>query len=187
MRKILTIALALTLCSGVAMAAGIGAYSDQTGTSCSFNPGPFALVTLYLVQDVPGATASKFMISDLSGMTATGSGVTPGFLSIGAFNTGIEIAYPVCQNTKVVIGTLGYFHQMETMSCARTVQVVAHPGSQVAGEVIYVDCNLPFGNIQVTQGGRAWGGTDSEACGGCFEPTVPTNEATWGGIKALYR
>ena len=187
MRKILTIALALTLCSGVAMADQIGAYSDQAGTSCSFNPANFALVTLYLVQDSNGATASKFMISDASGMSPTGTSVTAGFLSIGSYATGIEIAYPQCQNTKVVIGTLGYFHQMETMNCSRTVQVVAHPGSEVAGEVILVDCNLPFGNIEVAEGGRAWGGTDSEACGGCFEPTVPTSESTWGGIKALYR
>ena len=188
MRKILTIALALTMCSGAAMADKIGIYADAGGTNCSFNPAAFALVTLYIVHDAEGGgKVSKFMISDLSGMTPTGSSVQAPFLAIGTYAAGIEIAYPECQNGKVVIGTLGYFHQAEVMNCSRTVQVVPHPGSQVPGEVIVVDCNLPFGNIEVAQGGRAWGGTDPVACGDCFEPTVPTNESTWGGIKALYR
>ena len=187
MRKILTIALALTLCSGVAMADQLGVFTDQAGTDCSFAPANFALATLYLVLDSNGATASKFMVSDAAGMTPTGSSVTAGFLAIGSYSTGIEIAYPVCQNGKIVIGTLGYFHQLEAMDCSRTVQIVAHPGSQVPGEVVMVDCNLPFGNIEVAQGGRAWGGADSEACGGCFEPTVATQQSTWGGVKALYR
>jgi hypothetical protein len=169
------------------MADSAGVFADQTGTTCSFNPGAFQLVTLYLVLDTNGATATKFKVNDAAGMTPTGSSVTAGFLSIGSYAAGIEIAYPVCQNGKIVIGTLGYFHQLEVMDCSRSVEVAPHPGSQVPGEVVGVDCALPFGNIEVLQGGRAWGGTDPVACGDCFDPTVPTSESTWGGIKALYR
>jgi hypothetical protein len=188
MRKILTIALALTMCSGVAMADRIGVFTDQAGTSCAFNPGPFALVSLYIVhQPEGGAKVSKFKVNDLSGMTATGASVAPGFLSIGTFPAGIEIAYPQCQNASVVIGTLGYFHQSEVMDCSRTVQIVAHPGAQVPGEVVVVDCGEPFGSIEVAEGGRAWGGADAVVCGDCYEPPLATQESTWGGIKALYR
>jgi len=187
MRKILTLALALTMCSGAAMADSVGVYTSAAATSCAVAPTAFGLVTLYIVHDTDGGRVSKFMVNDLLGLTPTGTSVTPGFISIGTYAGGIEIAYPTCQNGKIVIGTLGYFYQLESMSCARTVQVVPHPGSEVPGEVIAVDCNTPFGNIETAVGGRAWGGNDSEACGGCLPPTVATQESTWGGVKALYR
>jgi hypothetical protein len=169
------------------MADRVGVFTDTGGSNCAFNPANFALQTLYIVHETDGGKVAKFKINDLSGMTSTGSGVTAGFLSIGSFAAGIEIAYPQCQNGSIVIGNLGYFHQMEVMDCSRTVQVVPHPGSQVPGEVVVVDCGQPFGAVEVAEGGRAWGGTDSETCGGCYEPPLATRESTWGGIKALYR
>lgn len=189
MRKILTIALALTLCSGVAMADRIGVYSDTGANSCSFNPPPFSLLTLYFVHQTDGGKVSKFKVNSLTGMTSTGSSVAAGFLAIGTFDAGIEIAYPQCQNGSIVIGQTGFFHQSEVIDCSKVVQIVAHPGSQVPGEVVVVDCGLPFGAIEVANGGRAFGGTDPEAtlCGGCYEPPLATQESTWGGIKALYR
>jgi len=170
------------------MADRIGVYADVGGTNCSFNPAAFALQNLYVVHEVDGgAKVSKFKVNDLSGMTSTGASVQAPFLSIGTFPLGIEIAYPTCQIGKIVIGTLGYFHQLEVMDCSRSVEIVAHPGSQVPGEVVVVDCGEPFGAIEVAQGGRAWGGTDPVACGDCYEPPLATQESTWGGIKALYR
>jgi hypothetical protein len=85
MRKILTIALALTLCSGVAMADKVGLFTDQTGTNCSVNPGPFSLVTLYVVHETDGGRLAKFKVNDQMGMTATGSSVQAPFLSIGTY------------------------------------------------------------------------------------------------------
>jgi len=187
MRKILTIALALTLCSGAAMADRVGIFADAAGTNCASNPGVFSIMTLYIVHETDGGRLAKFKVNDQFGLAPTGTSVGAGFLSIGTFATGIEIAYPTCQVGSIVIGTLGYFHQAEVMDCSRKVEIVAHPGSQVEGEVIVVDCAQPFGNIEVAVGGRAWGGTDALACGDCYPPTVATKESTWGGIKALYR
>jgi hypothetical protein len=66
------------------------------------------------------------------------------------------------------------------------MEVVPHPGSEIPGSVITVDCATPCGNIEPATGGRAFGGPDSAACGGCQVP-LATSEKTWGSIKALYR
>jgi len=189
MRKILTIALALTMCASASMALTdtIGLYRDAAGTNCTVSPAAFGLVTVYIVHDSDGGRVAKFKINDNLGLVPTGTSVTPGFVSIGTYAAGIEIAYPNCMTGKFVIGTMGYFYQLESMTCARNMQVVPHPGSEIPGSVIAVDCNTPFGNIETAIGGRLWGGNDAEVCGGCFEPAVSTQESTWGGIKALYR
>lgn len=187
MRKILTIALALTMCSGVAMADTIGLYTDALGTDCSVAPTAFGLVTVYVVHHADGgARVGKFKVNDTLGLVPTGTSVTAGFVSIGTYAAGIEIAYPNCMNGAVVAGTMGYFYQLEVMNCTRTSQVVAHPASEIPGSVIAVDCNQPFGNIEPATGARLWGGADADLCGGCVE-VVATQESTWGGVKALYR
>jgi len=190
MRKILTIALALTMCAGASMAQltdTVGLYADAALTNCTLNPTSFGLVTVYVVHDSDAGRVAKFKVNDNLGLTPTGTSVTPGFLSIGTYAAGIEIAYPNCMTGKFVIGTMGYFYQLETMTCARNSQVVPHPGSEHPGFVIVVDCGAPFGSIENAIGGRLWGGSDAELCGGCFESAVSTQESTWGGIKALYR
>lgn len=189
MRKILTIALALTMCTSAAMAADeIGLFSDAAGTSCVTSPAPFSLVTVYVIHSsTNGARVGKFKVNDLLGLTPTGTGVTAGFVSIGTYAAGIEIAYPNCQQGRWVIGTMGYFHQNEGMDCSRTSQVVPHPSSELPGSVIAVDCGQPFGSVVPATGGRFFGGTDAALCGGCIEPPLSTQESTWGGVKALYR
>jgi len=188
MRKILTIALALTMCSGAAMADNIGVYADQAGTSCALNPTAFGLLAVYFVHDTDNGRVAKFKVNDILGLGAPiGTSVTAGFVSIGTYTDGIEIGYPTCRTGKVLVGSMSYFYQLQPMSCLNSSQIIAHPGSEIPGEVIAVDCNTPFGNIETAVGGRAWGGEDPEPCGGCLPPTVGTTESTWGGIKALYR
>jgi hypothetical protein len=187
MRKILTIALALTLCSSAAMAAKVGVYSDANGSSCSLNPAAFQLINVYVTQSLNAESrGAKFKINDLLGLQPTGQVVTTGFLSIGTWYAGIEIATPSCVIGDFVLGSLGYFHQMEVMNCARTIEVVPHPLSEIPGEVITADCTLPFSGFHAAQAGRAFGGPDAQACGGCDQP-LATSEKTWGSIKALYR
>jgi hypothetical protein len=177
------------MCSGAAIADSIGIYADPAGASCSLNPTAFGLLSIYLIHDSnPGATVSKFKVNDLLGLGAPiGTSVTAGFPNIGTYTTGIEIGYTACRNGKILLGSMSYFYQLQPMSCLNHAEVVAHPASEIAGEVIYVDCGQPFGTIHTAVGGRAWGGPNSEQCGGCLPPTVATSESTWGGIKALYR
>jgi len=186
MRKILTIALVLTLCSGAAMANKIGLYSDAAGTNCWVNPGPFQLVTVYVIQqDNMASRGAKFKINDALGLTRAGETVAPTFLAIGLWYEGIEIATPACVTGDFLLGTLSFFHQLEVMDCARTLEVVPHAQSEIPGFVITADCTEPFVNFYTAIGGRLFGGPD--ACGGCVEPPLATTESTWGGIKALYR
>jgi len=188
MRKILTIALALTLCSGAALADTIGAYADDQGISCALNPTAFGLLTVYFIHDSDGGRVAKFRVNEQLGLgAAIGTSVTAGFVSIGTYGAGIEIGYPTCRVGKTLMGSMAFFYQLQPMSCLNSAQIVAHPGSEVTGEVIAVDCNTPFGNIETAVGGRAWGGEDPDPCGGCLPPIVGTTESTWGGIKALYR
>lgn len=187
MRKILTIALALTMCASVSMADNIGLYSDAAGTNCALNPANFSLATVYVVHTLnSGAKATKFKVNNALGLTPTGNSVTTGYLSIGTFEAGIEITWPTCTVGNHVLGTMGFFKQLEVMDCTRTAEVVPHATSEVPGFVITVDCSEPFGTIETATGGRLFGGSDSAACGGCNAP-LAASEKTWGSIKALYR
>jgi hypothetical protein len=166
----------------------IGLYLDPAGTNCAMGAARFGPMTVNVVHHSEiGTRVGKFKVNDASGLFLAGTGVTAGFVSIGTYAAGIEIGYPTCRTGATLIGTLNYFLQNEALDCSRTVQVVPHPGSEVADEVIAVGCQQPFGTITVATGGRLWGGTDAELCGGCTEPPLATQESTWGGIKALYR
>jgi hypothetical protein len=106
MRKILTIALGLTMCASAAMASNVGVYQDAAGTNCSLNPAP-GLLTIYMVQNLnPGSTGVKFMINDLLGIGASiATNTTAGYLTIGTYFAGIEITYPSCKSGDNLLGS----------------------------------------------------------------------------------
>jgi hypothetical protein len=182
--------LALVLCSGAAFADHVGVYADATGLSCALlNPAPFpGTNTFYVVHkfNPSGATAGQFKVQDNSGLFKSGQVLTPGYLILGDWFVDVSIAYGACIVGDHVLGQLNYFWTGSVGTCATTIEILPAPGSPVPGQVAFVDCALPSGNLRSGTGGRAFYGANTDACpAGCGE--VATHDATWGSIKALYR
>jgi hypothetical protein len=191
MRKFLTVAVILALCSGVAMAHHVGAYADDHGLDCTLNvPAGFPTPNnFYLIhKQNPGGQGSQFKVGD-AGLTAGGfirSGQSSPYLTLGNWfgESGfadITITYGGCVIGDTVVGTLVYFYGFGTQTCNTKLEVLPSP---TKGGVYFVTCDF----FQVPgSGGRAFAGAGADDCPeGCNEP-LATSETTWGSIKALYR
>lgn len=186
MKKVLLMALALTVCAMPALADHIGVYQDTGGTNCvmtQFLPFPTPN-SMYIVHKFnPGSTASQWKVNDTSGFIAA-SQTTP-YLALGTWNIDQSLAYGGCVVGDHVLMTLNFFVVAPPGSCAPGLEIVPAPTSPLPGEVALVDCASPSGNLKPATGGRMYffnGCVDPSAC----NPTGVSNK-TWGGIKALYR
>ncbi len=183
MKKVLMLTLALTMCSGVAMADHIGIYGDQSGSGCVLTlAGLPNMTSAYIVHKYSaGSTASQFKVTDASSLTAANQ-VTP-FLMLGTWNTDLSLAYGSCLSGDILLMTLNFFYFGQPTTCANTLEIVPAPTAAVPGAISIVDCATPSGNLYTANGGRAF---TVEGCpSGCGE--IATAEKTWGGVKALYR
>jgi len=187
MKKVLLIALALTVCSSVAFADHFGVYSDPAGMSCAmttFNPFPNSTPG-YLIQKLnSGAQGCQFGIVDASGLAYTG--FTSDHVVLGQPNN-FNVGYATCLGGEVRVMTLNFLaFPGGNYTCANRVTVVAATASPIPGEIVTVLCDFSIEGAGT--GGVLYVGPDSQACVG---PTgcdpVPTAQTTWGGIKALYR
>ena len=124
-----------------------------------------------------GMDTVSFMLTDpitgCPGLFASASftNLLPGNLAIGAWNTGITIASTDCMTTNPVV--VGYLNLFPIVVGEAWVSILDHP--EYPGWV--VDCTQPNGEVDfftVLSDGSINGGT-------------PVEDATWGGIKALYR
>ena len=166
MKKVLLMTVALMVCASATMAADrIGIYSDQSGVNCALTtlvapPGNNALYIIHKFNG-NGSSASQFKVNDLS------------------------VSYGGCVVGDINVMTLNFLWFGTPISgCNNTLTVVAAPTSPIPGEVATVECD--FATLTPASGGTAWVGTGSNTCTGACDP-VPTQENTWGGIKALYR
>ena len=132
-----------------------------------------------------GFTTVSFMLSDPSvdcpGAFAPPSftNLLPGNLAIGAWNTGITLASTECITSETAIAKLNLF----PLGPGCCIQILDHP--EYPRWV--VDCNDP--GLVDYYCVRAHGSINGAACPdgeGCHCDT-PVEDATWGGIKALYR
>ena len=164
------------------------AAGDETANAVA--PAPYSTVDAYFCLGCVegGMTTVSFLLNnamaDCPGVMATQSFVNllPGNLAIGdAFAApGITIASTECMNvTPVIVGYGTYFY----LGGACCIQILDH------GEYPrwVVDCQEP-GVVDyycVTSHGSVGGATcpDGETC----LCDSPVEDATWGGIKALYR
>jgi hypothetical protein len=186
MKKVLLIALALTVCSSVAFADHFGVYSDAAGTSCAmtaFNPFPNATPSFLIEKMNSGAQGCQFGILDATGLAYTG--FTSDFVVLGQKDN-FNVGYPTCLGGEVNIMTLNFLAFPGTYTCANRLTVVPATASPIPGEIVTVLCD--FSIEGGGSGGVLYVGPDSQACVG---PTgcdpVPVAQTTWGGIKALYR
>lgn len=182
MKKVLMLALAITMISSVAMADEISVFADTQGNACTFNfVGP-NLYNAYVVhKTVAGATGSQFKVVNNTGVTFSAS-VMGGFLAIGDAFTNLSLAYGGClagPNIAVVQLTGAIFAAPAT-NCG-LIDVVAAPGTV---GILNIDCT--FAEIPANTGPFALGNAASSDCT-CGIVIVPTEQSTWGKVKSLYR
>jgi hypothetical protein len=186
MKKVLILAMALTMCASMAFAQGgvIGCYTDLGLTSCEYTGAPGGVVLVYVGHTLAplGATASQFKVDD-SAITDLKFGftVSAGLLSLGTYNTGIAISYAGCLPTPLILGTIQYFDQGLTAACA-LILVVPDP-AVVSGNIEVVDCAVVPTKLQGISADMVWDGTQTGCASVCV---VGTQETSWGGIKSLY-
>jgi len=189
MKKFVLTILALTFAASPAFAqwGDVSGYNDQGGASCNISDVGFVVhdVFILLKHNSGGARVAKFRVQTTgTTMGYVGESVVPGFVSIGTAQAGIEVAFPTCQSSDLYFMKVSDFGQGTSPQCSY-FSIVPHPGSEIGGQVITVDCNNPFGNIHAIPGGQAIinPGPPPVQC----DCNVAVSETTWGSIKALYR
>jgi hypothetical protein len=186
MKKVLLIALALTVCASAALADHFGTYSDQQGMSCAltqFVPFPGQTPGYVIQKNNAGSTGAQFGVQDASGLAF--GGYTSNYVVLGTLNN-LNVGYPSCIAGEHVLLTLNWFALPGNYTCANRVDIVPATASPIPGDIVIVLCDFTFEGGG--SGGVLYVGPDSQACvgpSGC-DPT-PVAETTWGGVKALYR
>ena len=187
MKKFVLTVIALTFAASPALAqfGDISGYADQAGTSCNIlDAAGIRDVFVVIKHNTGGVTAVRFAISQTSTMTYISESAAPGTLVIGNTAAGVDVAFTACQQFDAYVMKLTYFAAGTSAPCSY-FNVLPHPGSEVPGETIIVDCTQPFGEIRAIPRGQAIinPGPPPVQC----DCSVPAPETTWGSIKALYR
>lgn len=188
MKKFVLTIIALTFAASPALAqyGDISGYNDQAGTSCNISDVGAAVHDIFVVikHNSSGVKVAKFRISNTSTMAYIGEASAPGTLSIGSAQAGIEVAFTTCQTLDAYVMKVTYFGSGSSAPCSY-FNIIAHPGSQVPGQTMIVDCALPFGAVHAIPAGQAIinPGPPPVQC----DCNVAAGETTWGSIKALYR
>ncbi len=182
MKRIVLLTVAVLCVSSLAVAqynpGSIDVYSDIGQGSCNFlDAGGLVLVFVYHTNS-DGATASNFMLE-------LGAGVTWSFLGpqwqfatvIGNPMTGVDIGYGACLGAAgdIYLGQLSFFGS-SAAACSMISIVI---GNGVSGFLEIIDCSAV--KFLLDRGGQGRINPD-----GTCDCSVPVQETTWGGIKALY-
>jgi hypothetical protein len=161
----------------------IGLFADETATSCEMVDNGQGILDIYVMHTlVAGSTASEFMVQPSAGFTAMHIGDTTPYLYIGNSQTGISVAYGECLTAPIHIMTITYLFDGTSSACGY-LEVVADPNAVPVPGIYMTDCVLPVPNKFSPQGGKLFVNGDGSCP--CMSP-VPTEESTWGQIKAMY-
>ena len=186
MKRSLLIAFVLLFGANIVTAqppGSIGLFVDPGGTICDVYDQLPGLVTVYVVHMyTPGATGSRFMVNHWSWGAALihlGETVTPPYIGIGSYTTGITIGYNACVPSPNMIMKLDFFGNGISATCSY-IQVVPDPLAVPPG--IYVmGCTAPLNWAPATGGDVVVNPDPSCMC------DIPVQETTWGRVKALYQ
>jgi hypothetical protein len=180
MKRVVLLAIATLFAASMAFAAtngSIGIFADPAGTNCNL-PGTPGIAYYYFVHvNAIGATASEWAAPAPSCMTAVRLADLGVFaINLGTTSGGITIGYGTCKT--------GTFHIMTAL-----YQVVMAP-TPCCRWLVVADPNLPSGKIEIPDCAFLMAyGTGGQ---GIVNMTVncpcnvPTQETTWGQVKALY-
>ena len=179
MKRVVFLAIATLFAASMAFAAtngSIGIFADNAGTNCNL-PGTPGIAYYYFVHvNAIGATASQWAAPAPTCMTAVRLADMPVFaVNFGNTTTGITVGYPTCQTGTFHIMTALY-QVMAAGPCCRW-SVIPDP-SLASGKIEIPDCfyAMAYGT----------GGQGIVNMGPSCPCNVPTEETTWGQVKALY-
>jgi hypothetical protein len=184
MKKSMLLVVVLLLVSSLAFAqydpGSIDIYTDVSQSSCNFTDTGGLIEMYYYHTHTDGATASSFRVEFSEGAAWTHLGSTWNFATvIGSHDDGWDVAYGNClgQNSDIYLGLSNFFGN-SSPACG-LISIV--PGQGLSGLVEVIDCAIPAAKWTLDRGGQARVNND-----GSCSCTVPVQETTWGGIKALY-
>jgi hypothetical protein len=184
MKKILLLTMAVicvsSLAWGQSQVGSIDIFADAAHTSCNINAPDSGLlqVFIYHTNVITGVTASAFSIDHPATFIFLGE-ISPFTLKSGNSETGVSFAYEQCKTGTFLLLTVTYSLGGPTPAC-ELMTIVGDP-NQTTGGVEFSDCE-PFPNrTSWEQAGQARVNPDLTCM--C---SVPVEETTWGGIKALY-
>ncbi|MBI4720120.1 MAG: hypothetical protein HY770_02615 [Chitinivibrionia bacterium] len=174
MNKALLLMVALLCCAGVALA----------------QPPAFQLKTFHFIHvtDGTGATAVEFQcdMSQIPIIQDFGD-ISPFPLKIGTFRNGVSLSYGGClQETPpgyVYLGSTTIKKASNIKLLCKYVYVKNHPTPGIAGVTYPLGVGCPTGWIHL-RGSYAIVSWDHTSCP--CPGTIPTEESSWGQIKAQY-
>jgi len=184
MKKALLLSFALMLVASLAFAqaGSVGVFADPAGLSCNLLDQAPMGVKLYYVVHVytTGATAVQYRAKLPLCMTGTGamwlSDQNQFPVAVGNSQIGIGIAYGSCKVGPVFLQIVQVFAQGTTPPCCRWY-VDADPAVP-SGKIEGSDCAFV---VFYPTGGQ--GIINSGPTCNC---NIPTEDTTWGQVKALY-
>ena len=182
MKKALLLSFALMLVASMAFAqaGSVGVFADPLGLNCNVLDGPPMGLKQYFVVHVytTGATAVQYRAKVPLCMTATGamwlSDTNMFAVAVGNSQIGIGIAYGSCKVGPIHTQIINVFAMGTTPACCRWI-VDADP---TVGQITGTDC--AFVKFYPTGGQGIINSNQTCNC------DVPTEDATWGSVKALY-
>jgi hypothetical protein len=181
MRKALLLSFALMLVAGMAFgqAGTVGVFADQNGSVCNLSDSPAGTKDYYVVHiNYLTSGGVQFLAKVPSCFTGSfNKDAFPSYaLVIGATQTGCTVTYD-CRSTPVLLATITLNVLGTTPACCQW-NVTADPvvGS---GQIEVSDCDF---NVWFASGYHGTFNPNS----GCQCPSIPTEDTTWGQVKALY-
>ncbi len=185
MKRLLVITMVMLLSAGMAfaqMAGEIGIFADFGGTDCFLSDTVPGLCT-YTVVHVwsAGSTAARFSAPQPACLLATYLSDTCAFgCMIGNSQTGMSIGHGACLVSPIFLVSINYFCQGLTGPCC-AYPVLPDPNVP-SGTIEVVDCNNNLITGVPGLSGVVNGDPNNCPC----DPTIGTEQSTWGKVKALY-
>jgi hypothetical protein len=185
MKKVVLLAVVGLFAASLAFAqtglGSVGIFGDPMGTNCNLLDQGGPGVKLYYVVHVltTGASASQYMAKVPACMTGTGAmylaDTNPFPVTLGNSQTGVAVAYGGCRVGPINTQIIQVFGMGLTPPCCRWY-VVGDP--VVSPQVQVSDCNFV---VWPATGGQGVINPD-----GSCQCSIPTQDTTWGQVKALY-
>ena len=183
MRKVLLLTVAVICLPGLALSQGYNAgsidlFSDAALTSCNITVPAVGPFSVYIAQTNvgDGTIACQFKIDRPLDFIHVGD--IPSYpLTLGSSEAGVSVSYGGCETGTFLILTANYFGAV-TPACG-LMTVVPDPNSST-GLVQFIGCSDE--RVTMDTAGQARLNPD----GSCL-CSVPVEDTTWGGIKALYQ
>lgn len=177
MNKVLLLTFALMVSATMAFAqnGSIGIFADNLGQSCTLQDTGTATYYFLHVNAI-GATASQWAAPKPACLTGVRLADLPVFaINLGNTEAGVTVGYGICK--------VGTFHIMSVLYSVTSVTDCCY-------FPVIPDPNLPSGKIEIpdclfnlTYGTSGKGIVNANQTCVC---DVPTEDTTWGQVKALY-